>query len=94
MESTAVRTKSIRQRIRGALRFTVQSLLIGLLRAYQWGISPFMGSRCRFYPSCSHYAVEALQRFGPIKGSWLVLRRLGKCHPWHPGGVDMVPESE
>lgn len=64
---------------------------IGLIRVYQYGISPFLGRSCRYYPSCSEYAVESLQRYGVIKGLWLALRRVGRCHPWHPGGYDPVP---
>ncbi len=59
-----------------------------LIRAYQLFISPLLGPRCRFYPSCSHYAQEALQIHGLRRGGWLALRRIGRCHPWHPGGVD------
>jgi len=69
-------------------------LLIFLLRLYQLGISPLIGPRCRFYPSCSEYAVQALARFGPLRGSWLTIKRLGRCHPLNPGGVDPVPEHE
>lgn len=65
--------------------------LIWLVRAYQLAISPLLPPSCRFYPSCSHYAIEALQRHGPIKGLWLSLRRVGRCNPWHPGGHDPVP---
>lgn len=65
--------------------------LIALIRVYQYAISPLLGSRCRFYPSCSAYAVESLQRHGPFKGFWLALRRIGRCHPWQPGGYDPVP---
>ncbi|MGB1090488.1 MAG: membrane protein insertion efficiency factor YidD [Oceanobacter sp.] len=68
--------------------------LIGLVKLYQWLISPLLGSRCRFYPTCSHYAIEALQQHGPLKGSWLTLKRLGRCHPFHPGGFDPVPPVE
>lgn len=71
----------------------LQTLLIGLVRAYQYLLSPWLGRRCRFYPSCSEYAVEALQKHGGVAGSWLTLRRLARCHPYHPGGVDLVPES-
>lgn len=65
--------------------------LIWLVRAYQLLISPLLGPTCKFYPSCSAYAVTALRRFGPIKGTWLAARRLGRCHPWSDGGVDHVP---
>lgn len=68
-------------------------LLVWLLRAYQLLVSPMLGQNCRFYPSCSHYAVEALQVHGTLRGSWLTLRRLGRCHPWHAGGVDPVPPA-
>lgn len=64
------------------------------VRAYQWTISPALGPVCRFHPSCSHYSVTALQRFGPVKGTWLTLRRLGRCHPWSAGGVDDVPPRD
>lgn len=62
-----------------------------LIRLYQWTVSPILGPRCRFYPSCSQYALEALMRFGVLEGGWLALRRLARCHPWHPGGFDPVP---
>lgn len=68
-----------------------QKLLIGLIRLYQWTISPLLGSPCRFYPSCSVYAVEAISKYGVVKGSILTVKRLGKCHPFHPGGYDPVP---
>jgi uncharacterized protein len=66
-------------------------LVLGLIRGYQWLISPVLGQRCRFYPSCSHYACEALDRHGTGKGLVLAARRLARCHPWHPGGYDPVP---
>lgn len=65
--------------------------LIGLLKIYQYLISPLLGPRCRFWPSCSHYAIEALQVHGPLRGGWLTVKRLIKCHPGHPGGMDPVP---
>lgn len=65
--------------------------LIGLIRVYQYVISPLLGPRCRFWPTCSSYAVDALRLHGPFKGGWLALKRILKCHPWHPGGVDPVP---
>jgi hypothetical protein len=65
--------------------------LIALLRLYQLLISPWWGQRCRFHPSCSQYTIEALQRHGALRGGWLGLRRLLRCHPWNPGGCDPVP---
>jgi hypothetical protein len=65
--------------------------LVLAVRFYQRFISPLTPQSCRFYPSCSAYAVTALVRFGPVRGGWLALRRLGRCHPWNPGGVDDVP---
>jgi putative membrane protein insertion efficiency factor len=67
--------------------------LIGLVRAYQLVLSPLEAPSCRFYPSCSAYAITALERYGPLKGTWLAVRRLLRCHPWNPGGVDHVPEK-
>ena len=65
--------------------------LILLVKFYQYAISPMLGRSCRFHPTCSEYAVEALQRHGAFKGLWLAVRRIGRCHPWHPGGFDPVP---
>lgn len=65
--------------------------LVWLVRAYQWTISPLLGPVCRFYPSCSAYSVTALERFGPLRGSWLTVRRLLRCTPFSRGGVDHVP---
>jgi hypothetical protein len=81
---------SIRDLIRVLLRI-LGIPLIALIRIYQWGISPLLGPRCRFTPSCSHYAVEALQKHGLIKGLWLAIRRIARCHPWGGHGVDPVP---
>ncbi|GAB3075509.1 membrane protein insertion efficiency factor YidD [Pedococcus soli] len=69
----------------------VTTPLIGLIVLYQRFVSPMRPQTCRYYPSCSAYAVTALQRFGPVKGTWLALKRLGRCHPWTAGGVDHVP---
>ncbi|WP_406832759.1 membrane protein insertion efficiency factor YidD [Pedococcus sp. KACC 23699] len=69
----------------------VTAPLIWVIVLYQRLISPMRPQTCRYYPSCSAYAVTALQRFGPVKGTWLALKRLGRCHPWSPGGVDHVP---
>lgn len=67
------------------------ALLVLLVRGYQLLISPLLGPRCRFYPTCSQYTIEALKTHGALKGSWLALRRLGRCHPLNPGGYDPVP---
>nr|WP_298372699.1 membrane protein insertion efficiency factor YidD [uncultured Halomonas sp.] len=80
-------------RIRRNLGRGLSILLIGATRLYQYGISPLLGPRCRFWPTCSHYAIDALQLHGPFKGGWLALKRILKCHPWHAGGVDPVPLS-
>ncbi|TKB51892.1 membrane protein insertion efficiency factor YidD [Ferrimonas aestuarii] len=72
----------------------MQQLLIGLIRLYQKWISPLLGPNCRFQPTCSHYAIEAIKVHGCFKGSWLALRRIVKCHPLHPGGRDPVPPSK
>lgn len=71
----------------------MKALLLILLRAYQLGISPFLGQNCRFYPSCSTYAAEAIREYGAARGGWLAARRLCKCNPWHPGGLDPVPRK-
>ncbi len=65
--------------------------LIWMIRGYQLAISPMLGNRCRFFPSCSDYAMEALQKHGVVRGFWLGLRRVGRCHPWCAGGYDPVP---
>jgi putative membrane protein insertion efficiency factor len=65
--------------------------LVAVIRGYQKFISPGLPPSCRFYPSCSQYAIEAIARHGALKGSWLAARRLARCHPFHPGGVDPVP---
>lgn len=69
----------------------MRRLTILLISLYQLSVSPFLGNRCRFYPSCSHYAQEAIAEHGLLKGTRLALARLSRCHPWHEGGVDPVP---
>jgi uncharacterized protein len=67
--------------------------LLSAIRFYSRAISPALPPRCRFYPTCSAYAAEAIARHGAARGGWLALRRLAKCAPWHPGGVDLVPDA-
>ena len=62
-----------------------------LVRGYQYALRPLLGTHCRFYPSCSEYALGAVERHGALKGSWLALRRIARCHPYHPGGYDPIP---
>jgi len=69
-------------------------LLLFAIRFYQLCLSPFVGTCCRFAPSCSEYAKEAIQTHGALKGSWLMLKRLAKCGPWHRGGYDPVPVKD
>ena len=68
-------------------------ILVGLVRAYRWGVSPFIIPSCRFAPSCSEYALEALLRLGALRGGYLAVRRILRCHPWGGAGYDPVPES-
>ncbi|EIJ79349.1 hypothetical protein PB1_17369 [Bacillus methanolicus PB1] len=72
----------------------ISKLMIGIIRFYQIVISPLKPPTCRFYPTCSHYGLEAIRRFGPLKGVWLTIRRILKCHPFHPGGFDPVPDKK
>lgn len=71
----------------------MRKILVHLIRAYRYLVSPLLGNNCRFYPSCSRYAEEAIARHGVIRGGWLALRRLLRCHPWHVGGCDPVPNE-
>jgi putative membrane protein insertion efficiency factor len=68
----------------------MQRVLIGILKGYKLFISPFLPSACRYYPTCSEYMMEAVAKHGPVKGVWMGLRRLGRCHPFHAGGYDPV----
>ncbi|NJD23799.1 MAG: membrane protein insertion efficiency factor YidD [Betaproteobacteria bacterium] len=69
----------------------MKRLLVGLIRIYQYAISPFLGRSCRYHPTCSEYAVEAVEKHGALRGGWLGVKRICRCHPWHPGGYDPVP---
>lgn len=69
-------------------------LFIGLIKFYRKAISPFKPPTCRFYPTCSEYGLEAVRRFGAIKGGYLAIKRISKCHPFHKGGIDLVPEKK
>ncbi|HVL59374.1 MAG TPA: membrane protein insertion efficiency factor YidD [Burkholderiaceae bacterium] len=71
----------------------LSKLAIGLIIAYRYAISPLLGPSCRFYPSCSEYGIEAIQRHGYLRGTWLTVRRLSRCHPWGSSGLDPVPEA-
>jgi uncharacterized protein len=70
----------------------MQLLLVGLIRLYQLLLSPLLPPACRFYPTCSQYALVAVREHGPVRGLMLAIARLARCHPWHPGGIDLVPQ--
>lgn len=72
----------------------MRAILIAILRIYKTVVSPLLPPACRFYPSCSNYAIDAIAQFGALRGSAMALYRLARCHPWHPGGVDFVPGTE
>ncbi|WP_010174440.1 membrane protein insertion efficiency factor YidD [Bacillus coahuilensis] len=72
----------------------LSKLFIFLIKIYQRVISPLKPPSCRFYPTCSHYGVEAIQKHGAVKGGWLTIKRISRCHPFHPGGFDPVPEKK
>lgn len=78
----------------GAVGSWLARPLLGLVWLYRRGVSPLLGLNCRFVPSCSEYAAEALREYGGVKGSWLALRRIGRCHPWGGSGYDPVPPRQ
>lgn len=69
----------------------MSKLLLLLIKAYRYGISPLLGRSCRFFPTCSEYALQAVEKYGAAHGGWLALKRIARCHPWHPGGYDPIP---
>lgn len=71
----------------------MRTLLLWLIKAYRFFLSPWVGYHCRFHPTCSSYALTAIERFGAMRGLYLTVRRLLRCHPWHHGGLDPVPEK-
>ncbi len=72
----------------------MKRILRGLIAGYRYFLSPLLGPSCRFYPTCSEYASEAIERHGALRGTWLALKRILKCHPWHSGGLDPVPPPD
>ncbi len=75
------------------MRVVISKLLITLIKVYRLLLSPWLGQQCRFHPTCSQYALQAIQQHGPYFGFWLAVKRLASCHPWHAGGIDPVPEN-
>ncbi|MEN7546907.1 membrane protein insertion efficiency factor YidD [Rapidithrix thailandica] len=75
------------------LNILFKKVMLGLVRFYQLGISPMLPAACRYTPTCSQYAIEAIEKHGPWKGLWLSLKRISRCHPWGGSGYDPVPES-
>jgi putative membrane protein insertion efficiency factor len=83
-----------RPRSRSVFSDCLRAVMLGAVRMYQLLLSPWLGGRCRHLPSCSAYALTAIERFGPRAGGWLALKRIGRCHPWGTSGYDPVPEAE
>jgi putative membrane protein insertion efficiency factor len=69
----------------------MKMLMLAFIRFYQYAISPLIGRRCRYFPTCSEYTADAIIKHGAVKGGWLGVKRICRCHPWHPGGYDPVP---
>ncbi len=74
-----------------SLSLVLSALFTALIKLYQWFISPLLGANCRYTPTCSQYGLEAIRKYGPLKGGWMALRRIGRCHPWGGHGHDPVP---
>jgi len=72
----------------------MERIVAFVIRGYRYAVSPFMADHCRYYPSCSHYAETAVRTHGVLRGGWLAVRRIARCHPWHEGGVDPVPSPD
>ena len=70
---------------------SARGVAVMVVRGYQYVVSPMLGHHCRFYPTCSEYTCQAIERYGIAKGSWLGIKRISRCHPWQPGGIDPVP---
>lgn len=92
--SARTRAALLLRRVATGVAAVPRLLLVALVRTYQLFVSPLLGPTCRFYPSCSAYALEAVTVHGALRGTYLAARRLGRCHPWNPGGVDLVPGTE
>jgi uncharacterized protein len=90
MRALSVRSKSVRSISARSLWI---ALLIAPIRFYRFFLSPWIGRQCRFTPTCSAYAIEAIETHGALRGVWLAARRIGRCHPWSPGGLDPVPPA-
>jgi len=74
--------------------FILKYIFIGLIKVYQYAISPLLGSNCRYTPTCSSYAAQAIEEWGPLKGLWLGIKRISSCHPWGGSGYDPVPQNQ
>jgi hypothetical protein len=90
-DAQAVPEQRASPRVRGLASRVAIALLIAPVRVYQWTLSPILGRQCRFHPTCSHYAVEAVRVHGAGRGVWLTAKRLARCHPFGKGGLDPVP---